>query len=38
MQTVRLQMIAFGHLVERIPTSDRTTVLKALAPKYFVGE
>ena len=38
MQTVRLQMIAFGHLVEHIPTSDRATVLKALAPKYFDGE
>ena len=38
MQTVRLQMIAFGNLVERLPALDRSAILKALAPKYFVGE
>ena len=38
METVRLQMIAFGNLVERIPTLDHAAILKALAPKYFVGE
>ena len=36
METQRLEMIAFGNLVERIPTMDRAALLKALAPKYFV--
>jgi hypothetical protein len=38
METVRLEMIAFGNLVERVQTMDRTASLKALAPKYFVGK
>jgi hypothetical protein len=38
METARLQMIAFGNLLGRIPAADRATVLKALAPKYFVGK
>jgi hypothetical protein len=36
METQRLELIAFGNLVERIPTMDRASLLKALAAKYFV--
>lgn len=38
METQRLELIAFGNLVERIPTMDRAALLKALAPKYFVAK
>ncbi len=36
--TVRLQMIAFGHLLSHVAPADRGVTLKALGAKYFVGE
>lgn len=38
METARLQMLSFGHLVGRLPLQDRATILKALAAKYFIGK